>query len=319
MKGRPVQTDSRYWILSDGPPTGPFDVAEIQAKLASSEFTPEMKYCRVGDQEWLPLSNFATQSTSSDDAAAVATGAAANADRDPTPGSPVPPASSTAPPLGKPAIGSDIVIGAGVLATVLLLIGLAIWWLTPRQVVERFVAADTLGELTKYSTTNLHSALRAMDNLDDTSDPADRFELTQDRPAPAGIGGHYVGCSFRFRDPETNVITLGAGYFHLIEVDGWKIEDIYFTAVNGEALEAPYSIARNYRTLFPSPPPKPTPSGTAAKLQPPNQFIIYAIGRGIFNWWKAGGGGKLLAGLALAVLIGIGSLFTKRKPGGGTS
>ncbi len=250
MKGRPVQTDSRYWILSDGPPTGPFDVAEIQAKLASSEFTPEMKYCRVGDQEWLPLSNFATQSTSSDDAAAVATGAAANADRDPTPGSPVPPASSTAPPLGKPAIGSDIVIGAGVLATVLLLIGLAIWWLTPRQVVERFVAADTLGELTKYSTTNLHSALRAMDNLDDTSDPADRFELTQDRPAPAGIGGHYVGCSFRFRDPETNVITLGAGYFHLIEADGWKIEDIYFTAVNGEALETPYSLARNYRTWF---------------------------------------------------------------------
>jgi hypothetical protein len=317
-----LQTDFRYWILSDGPPTGPFDVSEIQAKLASSEFTPEMKYCRVGERAWLPLANFAAHIASIDGDAPLAMEAAANANRDPAPASPVPPASSIAPPLAEPALGSDVVMGAGVLATVLLFIGLAIWWLTPltpRQVVERFVAADTLGELTKYSTTNLHPALRAMDGFDDTSDPADRFELTQDRPAPAGIGGHYVGCSFRFRDPETNVITLGAGYFHLIDADGWKIEDIYFTAVNGEALETPYSIARNYRTLFPPPAPKPTPSGTAAKPQPPNQFIIYAIGRGIFNWWKGGGGGKLLAGLALAVLIGIGSLFTKRKPGGGTS
>jgi hypothetical protein len=322
IKGHPVPTDSRYWILAEGPPTGPFDVAEIQAKLASSEFTPEMKYCRVGERAWLPLANFAVHIASIASDAPPTMEAAANADRDPTPAGPVPPPSSTAPPLAKPAIGSDVVIGAGVLATVLLLIGLAIWWLTPltpRQVVERFVAAETVGELTKYSTTNLHPALRAMVAVDDTSDPADRFELTQDRPAPVGFGGHYVGCSFRFRDPETNVITLGAGYFHLIEVDGWKIEDIYFTAVNGEALEAPYSIARNYHTLFPPPVPKPMPSGTAGKPQAPNQFLIYAIGRGIFNWWKGGGGGKLLAGLALAVLIGIGSLFTKRKPGGGTS
>lgn len=317
-----MQTDSRYWILSDGPPTGPFDAADIQAKLASSEFTPEMKYCRVGDRAWSPLANFAAHIANIDGDTPPTMETTANADRDLIPASSVSPTPSAAPPLAKPAIGSDVVVGAGVLTTALLLIGLAIWWLTPltpRQVVERFVAADTLGELTKYSTTNLHPALRAMVAVDDTSDPADRFELTQDRPAPAGIGGHYVGCSFRFRDPETNVITLGAGYFHLIEVDGWKIEDIYFTAVNGEALEAPYSIARNYRTLFPPPPPKPTPSGTAGKPQPPNQFIIYAIGRGIFNWLKAGGGGKLLAGLALAVLIGIGSLFTKRKSGGGTS
>jgi hypothetical protein len=317
-----VQTNSRYWILSEGPPTGPFDAADIQTKLASSEFTPEMKYCRVGEREWLPLANFATQIASIAGDAPPTLAAAANADHDPTPAGPVSPTPSNAPPLAKPAIGSDVVIGAGVLATVLVLIGLAIWWLTPltsRQVVERFVAADTLGELTKYSTTNLHPALRAMDSLDDTSDPADRFELTQDRPAPAGIGGHYVGCSFRFRDPETNVITLGAGYFHLIEADGWKIEDIYFMAVNGEALETPYSIARNYRTLFPPPAPKPMPSGTSGKPQPPNQFLIYAIGRGIYNWLKGGSGGKLLAGLALAVLIGIGSLFTKRKPGGGAS
>jgi hypothetical protein len=322
IKGHPVPIDSRYWILSDGPPTGPFDVAEIQAKLASSEFTPEMKFCRVGDHEWLPLANFEAHIASSESTAAVAADVTANADRDPTPASSVLPTRSAAPPLAKPAIGSDVVIGAGVLTTVLLLIGLAIWWLTPltpRQVVERFVAADTLVELTKYSTMNLHPALRAMVGVDDTPDPADRFELTQDRPAPAGIGGHYVGCSFRFRDPETNVITIGAGYFHLIEVDGWKIEDIYFMAVNGEALETPYSIARNYRTLFPPPATKPTASGTAGKPQPPNQFLIYAIGRAIFNWWKGGGGGKLLAGLALAVLIGIGSLFTKRKPGGGTS
>lgn len=280
-----MQTDSRYWILSDGPPTGPFDATEIQAKLASSEFTPEMQYCRVGDHEWSPLTNFAEHIASIDGDAPPTMEAAANAERDPPPACAVLPTTSTAPPLAKPAIGSDVVIGAGVLTTVLLLIGLAIWWLTPltpRQVVERFVAADTLGELTKYSTTNLHPALRAMVGVDDTSDPADRFELTQDRPAPAGIGGHYVGCIFRFRDPETNVITLGAGYFHLIEVDGWKIEDIYFTAVNGEALEAPYSIARNYRTLFPPPSPKPNPSGTAGKPQPPNQFIVYAIGRGIF-------------------------------------
>lgn len=309
-----MQTELRYSILSDGPPLGPFAADEIRAKLAAQEFTSGMKFCPVGTRDWLPLERFPTEEASSDAAAPVSTVSAA----EPKQGSTFASIMASLPIWMR----NEAVLGGIVLAAVLAAIGLAIWWLTPltpRQVVERFIAADTLSELTKYSTKNLHLALRAMQSLDDTSDPADRFELTQDRPAPAAIRGHYVGCSFRFRDPETNMITVGAGYFHLIDADGWKIEDIYFTAVNGESLEAPYSIARNYRTLFPPPAPKPTPSGTAGKPQPPNQFVIYAIGRAIFNWWKGGGGGKLLAGLALAVLIGIGSLFTKRKPGGGTS
>lgn len=311
-----MQSDPCYWLLSDGPPFGPFAAMEIQTKLASSEFTPEMKYCRVGDQVWLPLANFAADIANSDNTAPLSVDPAPNPDQEGRLDGSLDPARASRTPPTNRRLEREVVIGAGVLAGVLLSIGLACWWLTPltpRQVAERFTSADTLNDLLKYSTVNLHPALRAMHSPDDTSDPADRFELTQDRPAPAAIGGHYVGCSFRFRDAETKVITNGAGFFHLIEADGWKIEDIYFTAVNGEALESPYSLARNYRSFLPPPAPKPTPSGTAGKPQPPNGFFIYAIGRGIFNWLKGGGGGKLLAAIFLAVLVGIGSLFTRRR------
>ena len=305
-----MQTELRYSILSDGPPLGPFAADEIRAKLAAQEFTSGMKFCPVGTRDWLPLERFPTEEASSDAAAPVSTVSAA----EPKQGSTFASIMASLPIWMR----NEAVLGGIVLAAVLAAIGLAIWWLTPltpRQVVERFIAADTLSESMKYATVNLHPAIRAMENVDEDSDPADRFELTQDRAAPAAIGGHLVGCSFRFRDAETKQLIHGGGYFHLIQADGWKVEDLYFTAVNGEALEAPYSLAQNYRTLFP-PPPKPAPSGTAAGSQRQNQFFIHAIARWMINGLK-GGGGKVLAGLALAVLVGIGSLFTKRKAGGG--
>ena len=304
-----MQTEPRYWILSDGPPLGPFAANEIRAKLAAQEFTTAMKFCSVGEREWLPLERFPAEEASSGDVAPVSTASAVESKQ----GSTFASIMASLPMWMR----NEAVLGGIVLTAVLAVIGLAIWWLTPltpRQVVERFVAADTLSESMKYATVNLRPALRAMESVDEDSDPADRFELTQDRAAPAAIGGHYVGCSFRYRDAEAKQLIHGAGYFHLIQADGWKVEDLYFTAVNGEALEAPYSLARNYRTLFP-PPPKPAPSGTVGGSQRPNQFFIHAIVRWMINGLK-GGGGKLLAGLALAVLVGIGSLFTKRKAGG---
>lgn len=45
----------RYWVLVDSTPSGPFTAEQVHAKLASGELTWEMRVCRFGNSDWLPL------------------------------------------------------------------------------------------------------------------------------------------------------------------------------------------------------------------------------------------------------------------------
>ena len=47
--------ERRYWLMTADVPSGPFDVRQVHAKLASGEITWETRACAVGASTWLPL------------------------------------------------------------------------------------------------------------------------------------------------------------------------------------------------------------------------------------------------------------------------
>lgn len=310
-----MQTDRElYWILSGGSPVGPFDAAEIQTKLAASGFSSDVKACRVGSDEWLPITKLFAVATGEDTRSTV---------------------DSPSEPTKKPAVRSttqldkffqaveSIVssisarkegrIGITILAAVALL-GLIAWWLTPltpRQVVQRFVVTDGAEAAAPYTTLNLQTALRVFDQYEDASDPSDRYELTQDRPAPPDVGGHYVGCRYYFRDSETNQRVQGEGVFHLIDADGWKIDDLILTGFNGEALPEPVSMARDYRKLLGGLTRKVKPATPPEKKRPGEVLVDKLLGPQISAWFDTGVG-RFTTFFVMALFIGY-EIYKRRK------
>lgn len=55
MKTSTSEGGPGYWLMIGDIPQGPFDVAQIQAKLASGEATWQTQACPVGGSTWLPL------------------------------------------------------------------------------------------------------------------------------------------------------------------------------------------------------------------------------------------------------------------------
>lgn len=312
-----MQTSDRelYWILSGHVPTGPFDAAEIQTKLAASEITTAAKACRVGGEEWVPIDKLFSATADR----------AVNADSEPASQSaiepPATPAGNSA-PIGTSSPKAFTYRKETRIAVALLAVCGVIWlisWclkpLTPRQVAERFVAAETADEMLRYTTLNLHPAIRSLPIPDEADDPADRFELTQDRPAPADVGGHYVGCRLQFRDTESKQWVQLDGVFHLIETDGWKIEDFYINGVNNEALETPISMARDFRKVLASQPPKAKPPGQPGK-RPQGEIIAEGLfGKRFANWLKTGVG--RFTAVSVVMLIIAYDYYRKRKTGNG--
>lgn len=315
----PTNDRELYWISSGDVPIGPFDAAEIQAKLAASEFTTTAKACCVGGEEWMPIEKVLAVA-SRDENDAVVTGPPEPASPSAI-GSPSPPVGDSAPIKTSPAVTfkyrKETRIAAAVLA-VCGVIWLTSWWLTPltpRQVVQRFAGADGAEEGLRYATLNLRPALLALEQVEDTSDPSDRFELTQDKPAPPDVGGHYVGCRFHFRDEQTKLLVQGEGVFHLIDADGWKIDDLFFTGINGEALPEPLSMARDYRKVVADLPRKAKPPAPPGKRLPGEIIAEGLFGKQIANWLKTGVG--RFTAFSVVMLIVAYDYYRKRKNGTG--
>lgn len=183
--------------------------------------------------------------------------------------------------------------------------------LEPREVCERFVAANSSKEGEKYVTLNLVPALRALDKLPQNDDPFD-FELTEENLAPADVGGYFVGCRGSF--VEAGQHTQIEGFFHLVQRNGeWKIEDIYFTAMNRQPLERWVSMAQDYQMMLNPSAPQTVPGGAPPArpgLAPssPSKGSAKSSGPYISNRSKA----YFAFLLGAAVLTGLGKLLRKK-------
>lgn len=341
MSDSPAE-QTRYWLLIGDVPQGPFDVAQVHDKLASGEATGQTQACPVGGSTWLPLVQTPGLGPSRL-AKEPATGRPASPPiaprtdqildalpvKDELPvsslthpvhhlevGTSDPSARNPPKPEGKPAWG-------GIVAAVLLF-GLLGWlgysWLrplTPREVCECFDRAKTAQEAKRYCTLNMHSAVDALhrQKLPESDDPS---EYTQEGDAPPGIGGYFVGVRSHQYVPEERRRIQVDGVIHLIQSDGWKIEDFYILSIDRQQLPEPISLARNPQLLGdsqpganpPNPPNRPaTAQGsstktTQAKAWYEDRAVQYAAGRGLTQFF-ASGGGKALGMILVAAVLAL--------------
>lgn len=320
-----AQAQERFWLMSGDTPTGPFDSSQVQSKLATSEITLSAKVCPVGGDSWKTIADVPFL-IATPDAEATASLASEPAPLDSfatataTPGSD---ATATVQPLAasqEPVHANDLLLGYAVLGVIAVtVIGVIWWWITPlspRDVVRRFNDADNLSEAMTYTTMNMHPALRELAKQKDffDSNPESEYEILEDRPAPPTVGGRYVGCRGQHRDPTTKQVNHLDAYFHLLDVDGWKIEDFYFTSLNGQPLDRPISMAHDYRLMSDETPAAHNSSRATNKPWYEDRSTQNNVARTTVaatrSFWKSGGGKALMAFIA-AVLAGIGAVLFK--------
>jgi hypothetical protein len=184
----------------------------------------------------------------------------------------------------------------------------------PREVCERFLKATSAKQAEPYVTVNLLPALQALEKAGSADSNAPfHLELTDEGPAPANVGGYFVGCRGVFM--EAGQPQQVEGVFHLVNwTNAWKIEDLYFTTVNRQPLEPWLSLARDYAILRQSSPPPLTPRGSGPADANPRASSA-PQGKGQTFWtYRNGRGLTVLFTLAVMFFGWLSKEFQKKGP-----
>ena len=224
-----------YWLMPGDTRLGPHPAEEILQQIQAGSCTWVTKASLVGSQSWVPLNQLLTL-------APVAQVAPAHA--------PVgtPPKPTHAP--GWSPVEKSILLG------VVLIACWCAWYfffndtsssrLSPqRDVCQKLVDTKNVNEAMKLVTPNMYSATQAVYALPDTSPTDDKLELLDEEPAlPQHGGGYYIGYKMHIRDnQQTSVLE---GVFHVVNQSGWKVNDWFICKGNGQNVEPPISMAREY-------------------------------------------------------------------------
>jgi hypothetical protein len=305
------------WLLIGDTPAGPFDLSAVHDKLATGEVTWDTRACPVGAGAWLPL-----RQTPGIGPAVVAppAGPAPGAAQLPVaallpdglPAASVAPAGSqaTAPtgPAWMRVVGG--VVGLAVLAAVAYFLYEAVRPLTPREVFDRFDRAKTAADAKRYATPNFHPVIDAVANSFD--EPADDVEYTHDGPAPAEFGGHFVGMRGHLFVPEAGRRVRIDAVVHLLDRDGWKVNDLIYMAADGRRLDPPVSLAAEVRGAG-GPAGRAGPAGQATRAWYENKTNQRAAAFGVLAALKAGG---LKYALGVLAVVGGGLWALLRRANG---
>jgi hypothetical protein len=299
--GTPEGT-ARFWLLVAGIPAGPFTAEELLGRLGRGEVTPECLVCPIGGAAWEPVKHWAELG-----------------------GIPPPPA-APGPAGAIPAVvgGGDrarlvkSLVGALVLVALAYLTYSLCRGLTPREVCERFEAAHTLEQARGLVTPRLLPAVQALMAQPDPGEELPTL-LTYEHPAPAHVGGYFVGVRTVIRD-ERGWPADVEGVYHVVKQGSWKVDDMLIVGVDGRRFEQPVSVAMQYRELLGLAPQQagalpraatPVAKEAASWWDKPSNRT--AAGMASFKFMQ-GSGGKWLAGL-MVVLGGAVLGTTGRKKG----
>lgn len=180
----------------------------------------------------------------------------------------------------------------------------------PRRVCEKFARAKSPEEAQRYATLNLKPAVEEMfRGPQDATEPL--FELTDEGPAPAEVGGYLVG--YRMTQREAAGLVEMEGYFHLVNWSGrWMVEDFYVSSFNRQRFEPWVSLASNYKLLA-APPPTPPPASPKAQWaskapqRQPGQASAPPV-----PWYKSKLYIRGLIGIGMLLLGGLGKWANKK-------
>jgi hypothetical protein len=185
--------------------------------------------------------------------------------------------------------------------------------LEPRQVCERLLEAKTQSEFQKYATLNLQPALVAISKMEDEQGDFD-YEHLGEEDAPANVGGYLV--AYRVAGQTKGSSDTMEWLFHLIAIDGeWRVEDIYFTAFNGQAVDEPISVAANYQQLQQTPRLDQLVRGSSSG-GPKADWSHVVKKTPVFAWFM---GWKVLAAIVVAAGAWISSLMKQQGKTGASN
>jgi len=314
--------DDRYWLLTGDAPTGPFTVAEVLARLAGGDLAWDTRACPVGRSEWRPLVQTPGIGPVAPAPPADTPAPPAVATAGPTPVSaPAEAYAATAGPTSAPATGTVPRSGTTPwLAVVAVLAAGAIpgWFIyravrpdTATEVCQKVDEASTPAEARRYLTPRMYPVYKALHADKTLDDPNDVYEYTRevDDPRPNTRlvrirGSSFVAALGRRGRIEGHILVVGPGGWSagLFKTDGWRVDDIVVTAVDGVPLPAPMSFVDEFRR-------SPPAARAGAKAATP-------AGAGLDAWWERNKGWLKDAG-TVAVGLAIAYGWTTRRPRNG--
>ncbi len=283
----------QFWLLAGDVPTGPFTVAQVHGRLAAGDATWQTPACPVGGGKWLPLLETPgigpNGSIPGDTAEQPTPPKLVPEPPAPQPGKPVPAtptrSRATPPPLPEappapvaepPVVSSPaprpaerskeelvgLIAGIGILVLLVAVVGAAGYgiyqWVRPptaTEVCKELDAAKTAAEAKKHVTPKMYPLIDAIFADKSALDPNDTYEWTQEIDGPRA-DTKLVGFRGSVFVPEAGRRVRLEAHFVMVRSDGWKVDDMVMTGVEGESLPGPVSMVDEHRRTA-------TPKGVA--------------------------------------------------------
>lgn len=304
---------NQFWLLTGEAPTGPFTVAQIHAMLASGKATWQTSASPVGEGTWRPLMQIPGIGPGTETTARSEPGTFVpkpiEEPRIETPQAnpaPVPNAATATSPGVEAATGFVVLVVLGLLGW------LAYEWIRPLTATEVCKKLDTVQtpvEAKKYVTPRMYAVMEAMFADPAPSDPNDTFEWTQETN---GLFPNTKRVGFRgsWYVAEAGKRVRVQGHCNVVESDGWKVDDMVFTGVDGASLPAPVSLADEVLKTKPS--ANQTKPATDANRERRNRNTL--AGLAIAGWALIKGGGlKVIGVVALGVIGAIAAAWRSKR------
>jgi len=249
--GTIVSANKRYWLLL-GTPKGPYLASEVLSRIALGEVAPETPICEEGSEYWMPVSRWRESidpiPISPSETPRVTSVPVLVPTESPTVPSRQDTPTVTAPSFSPSAETVGIAIGIAILLVGVALVagaGYGLYeWLRPLSAKEaclRFSAASTPYEAKKYASPRMHTAINSLFSDKTPNDPNDTFDLTTEIDGPQPFI-KLVGFRGQLFIEEAGRRVKMEGHCRMVKSDGWKVDDMVFTNVDGQFLPSPYSI-----------------------------------------------------------------------------
>lgn len=303
--------DSTFWLMPGETPIGPYRADEILAQIQTGSCSWTTKASQVGSQTWLPLNQLLTLAP----VAILATGSETSASTTVAPSTP--PLQQETGKLFSTPRSKYIVITLGAIVAIYYFwnTGFGGTSMSPQQVCHAFFSAKNVAQARKYVTPNLHAAMDMVATQPDfgSDDDNGKLELTSEQPAPSQAGGgYYVG--YRAHSRDANGLQTMEGVFQVMDQSGWKVHDWFIFAINGQNVQPPISLAKEYE--FFRDPQSPAVAGrqmTEAKKQAQqwysNKQLNFVAATALFK----SGLGKWIVGIIAVVGVAIVGFFKNQQ------
>jgi hypothetical protein len=165
-----------------------------------------------------------------------------------------------------------VAIGIGILVLLVAGVGYGVYWAyeqlrpyTATEVCKKLDEVKTAAEARKYTTPRMHPFVDASYADKSAVDPNMTFEWTEEVDGPQA-NTKLVGFRGAMFVPEAGQRVRMEGHCRVVRADGWKVDDMIVTGVEGASLPAPVSLVDEHRreTLQPK-----GPTGVCSPLRPP--------------------------------------------------